>query len=97
MIIINGNWEQVNDLSDVIRIVSENIGDEFGQKIKKIFENNECKIEELEMDISKLRLKEDRLKDLIRQLDILEDYIDENADGTDYMRGMEKAYDMIER
>ena len=97
MIMINGNWEQVKDLSDIIRIVSENIGNEFGQKIKEIFEDNECKIEELEMDISELRLKEDQLKDLIRQLDILEDYIEKNKDGTDYMRGMEKAYDMIER
>jgi len=25
MIMINGNWEQVKDLSDVLRIVSENI------------------------------------------------------------------------
>lgn len=97
MIMINGNWEQVKNLSDVIRIVSENIGDEFGQKIKEIFEENEYKIEELEMDISELRLKEDQLKDLIKQLDILEDYIEKNKDGTDYMRGMEKAYDMIER
>ena len=92
MIMINGNWEQVKDLTDVLRIV-----DEFGQKIKGIFEDNKCKIEELEMDISELRLKEDSLKDLIKQLDILKDYIEENKDGTDYMRGMEKAYDMIER
>lgn len=49
------------------------------------------------MDISELRLKEDQLKDLIKQLDILEDYIEKNKDGTDYMRGMEKAYNMIER
>lgn len=97
MIMINGNWEQVKELSDVIKIASENIGSEFAQKIKEIFKDNECKIEELEMDISELRLKEDRLKDLIRQLDILEDYIEKSKDGTDYMRGMEKAYDMIER
>lgn len=97
MIMIKGNWEQVKDLSDVLRIVSENIGNEFCQKIKEIFEDNECRIEELEMDISELRLKEDQLKDLIKQLDILEDYIEKNKDGTDYMRGMEKAYDMIER
>lgn len=97
MIMINGNWEQVKDLSDVIKIASENIGDEFGQKIKEIFEENEYKIEELEMDISELRLKEDQLKDLIKQLDILEDYIEKNKDGTDYMRGMKIAYDMIER
>ncbi len=97
MIMINGNWEQVKDLSDVLRIVSENIGNEFAQKIKEIFEENEYKIEELKIDISELRLKVDCLKDLNKQLDILENYIDKNKDGTDYMRGMEKAYDMIER
>lgn len=95
MIMINRNWEQVKDLSDVLRIVSENIDDEFAQKVKEIFEDNEFNIEELEKDISKLRLKEDHLKDLNKQLDILENYIDENKDGTDYMRGMEKAYDMM--
>lgn len=97
MIMINGNWEQVKDLSDVLRIVSENIGDEFAQKVEKIFENNEFKIEELEIEISELRLKEDCLKDINRQLDILENYIDENKDGTDFMEGMIKAYNMIER
>lgn len=97
MIMINGNWEQVIDLSDVLRIVSENIGSEFAQKIEEIFKENEDKIEELEIDISKLKLKENNLKDLNEQLDILEDYIDENKDGTDYMRGMRKAYDMIAR
>ena len=94
---VNGNWEQVKDLSDILRIVSENIGDEFGQKIKEIFEENEYKIEELEMNISELKLKVDCMKDLNNQLDILENYIDENKDGTDYMRGMEKAYDIIKR
>lgn len=97
MIMINGNWEQVKDLSDVLRIVLENIGDEFAQKVENIFQYNEDKIEELEIDIAELRLKEDHLKDLNKQLDILENYIDENKDGTDYMRGMEKAYDMIAR
>lgn len=97
MIMINGNWEKAKDLSDVLRIVSENIGDEFAQKIKEVFQDNEDKIEELEIDISELRLKECRIKDLNKQLDILENYIDENKDGTDYMRGMEKAYNMIAR
>lgn len=88
---VNGNWEQVKDLSDILRIVSENIGDEFGQKIKEIFEENEYKIEELEMNISELKLKVDCMKDLNKQLDILENYIDENKDGTDYMRGYGKG------
>lgn len=41
MIMINGNWEQVKDLSDVIRIVSENIGRDFAQKVEEIFEDYE--------------------------------------------------------
>lgn len=94
---INGNWEQVKDLSDVLRIVSENIGSEFAQKVEEVFQDNEDKIEELEIDISELRLKEDCLKDLNKQLDILENYIDENKDGTDFMEGMIKAYEIIER
>lgn len=94
---INGNWEQVKDLSDVLRIVSENIGDEFARKVEVIFQDNEDKIEELEIDISELRLKEEHLKALNKQLDILENYIGENKDGTDFMRGMEKAYDIIVR
>lgn len=36
MIMINGNWEQVKDLSDVLRIVSENIGDKFAKKVEEI-------------------------------------------------------------
>lgn len=36
MIMINGNWEQVKDLSDILRIVSENIGNEFSQKVEEI-------------------------------------------------------------
>lgn len=41
MIMINRNWEQVKDLSDVLRIVSENIGEEFAQKVEEILENYE--------------------------------------------------------
>lgn len=35
MIMINENWEQVKDLSDILRIESENIGNEFAQKSKR--------------------------------------------------------------
>lgn len=38
MIMINGSWEQVKDLSDVLRIVFENIGSEFAQKVEEIIE-----------------------------------------------------------
>lgn len=91
---INGNWEQVKDLSDILRIVSENIGDEFTRKVEEIFQVYKDKIEKLENDIIELRLKRNYLKDLNKQLN---DYIDKNKYTVDYMRGMEIANDMIER
>lgn len=83
MIMINGNWEKVKDLSDILRIVSENIGDEFAQKVEEIYSDYEDILEKL-----------DYLND---QIDKLEEYIDKNADGTDFMEGMIKAFEMIER
>lgn len=108
MIMINGNWEQVKDLSDVLRIVSENIGDEFAQKVEEICGEPS---EELYAAYQKLEYEKDELEQrcndyddilesldyLNEQIDKLEEYIDENKDGTDYMRGMRKAYDMIAR
>lgn len=57
MIMINGNWERVKNLSDILKIVSENIGSEFAQKVEEIFKDNEYKIEELENKIAELEVK----------------------------------------
>lgn len=38
MILINSNWEMVNDIDDVLRICAENISDEFAKEVKKIFD-----------------------------------------------------------
>lgn len=108
MIMIDGNWEQVKDLSDVLRIVSENIGSEFSQKVEEIcgepseelfvaYQKLENEKEELEQRCSNYDDISESLDYLNEQIDKLEKYIDKNADGTDFMRGMRKAYDMIER
>ena len=108
MIIINGNWEQVKDLSDVLRIVSENIGSEFAQKVEDICGEPS---EELLAAYYKLEREKDELEQrcndyddilesldyLNEQIDKLEKYMDDNADGTDFMEGMRKAFEMIER
>lgn len=57
MIMINGNWERVKNLSDILEIVSENISSEFAQKVEEIFKDNEYKIEELENKIAELEVK----------------------------------------
>lgn len=108
MIMINGNWEQVKNLSDVIRIVSENIGSEFAQKVEEIcgepseelysaYQKLENEKDELEQRCNDYDDISESLDYLNEQIDKLEKYIDENADGTDFMEGMIKAYDMIER
>lgn len=38
MILINDQWEQVKNDEDIIRIISENIGDEFAKEARKIFD-----------------------------------------------------------
>ena len=108
MIMINGNWERVKDLSDALRIVSENIGAEFAQKVEEICGKPS---EELIRTYQKLENEKDELErkcndygDILESLDYLndqinklEEYINENADGTDFMKGMIKAFEMIER
>lgn len=108
MIIINGNWEQVKELSDVLRIVSKNIGSEFAQKVEEIcgepseelyaaYQKLENEKEELEQRCNDYFDTLESLDYLNNQIDKLEKYIDENADGTDFMEGMRKAFEMIER
>ncbi len=84
MVMINGTWEQVKDLSDILKIVSENIGNEFAQKVKEILkEKYDESLESLDY--------------LSEQINELENYINKNDEETDYMRGMKKAFEMIER
>lgn len=108
MIMINGNWEQVKDLSDVLRIVSENIGSEFSQKVEEIFGEPSEKLyaayQKLENEKDELEQRCNNYDDILKsldylneQLDKLEKYIDDNADGTDFMEGMRKAFEVIER
>lgn len=105
---INGNWDQVKDLSDVLRIVSENIGSEFARKVEEIcgepseelfaaYQKLEYEKDELEQKYSNYDDISENLDYLNEQIDKLENYIDENKDGTDFMEGMIKAYNMIER
>ena len=110
MIMLNGNWEQVESLSDILRIVSDNIGDEFAQKVEEICGETILKdelietIQRLENENEDLEQRCNDYNDILEsldylneQLDELEKYIDENADGTDFMEGMKEAYKMIER
>lgn len=97
MIMINGSWEQVKDLSDILRIVFENIGYEFAQKIEEIcgepgeelyaaYQKLENEKDELEQRCNDYNDILGSLNYLNEQIDKLEEYIDENSDDTDYGR-----------
>ena len=38
MILINNNWEDIQNINDVVRLVEENMGSEFAKTVKKICE-----------------------------------------------------------
>lgn len=108
MVMINNNWEQVKDLSDIIRIVEENIGYEFAREVEKVCgepsEDLKLRIIQLESKIEDMETRTNDYDDisasldyLNNQLDKLENYIIENDNGTDFMEGMRRAYKMIER
>lgn len=108
MILINNQWEQIKDLSDIVRIAKENIGDEFAREIEKIcgepslelrqkISELEDKVDELNWDMVDYDAISDSLGYLNKRLDKLKKYINKNKDGTDFMEGMIKAYEMIER
>lgn len=108
IILINNNWEQVKDLSDIVCIVEENIGYEFAREVERICgepsADLELEIIQLESKIEDMKTQTNDYNDmsaslnyLDEQLDKLEEYIDDNDDGTDFMEGMRKAYKMIER
>lgn len=108
MILINNQWEQIDNLFDIVRIVKENIGDEFAREIEKVCgkasKGLEERIYELESELDDMEIQTNDYDDILQslnylneQLDKLQEYIDENEDGSDFMKGMIKANEMIER
>lgn len=100
MILINGNWEQIDHLSDVVRIAKESIGYEFARQIREICsepseelvatnQRLNAKLDELES----VRDECDRLKNNIRKL---RNYIQENDNGSDHIRSLKIALNIIE-
>lgn len=105
-ILINGYWEDIQDLDDVFRVVDEKVGRELANEIKIIcskphqelqdeISNLESIIEDLELQTCDYDSISDNFEYLNGQLIKLKKYIEENADETDFMKGMQKALNMI--
>lgn len=98
----------VQNLSEALIIIRENIGDEFARRVKEVckeeYEPSEDMISELqetieslEMDLNTYESAQESLDYLEDRLDELREYIEKKDDGTDFMNGMREAYKMIER
>lgn len=77
MILINGQWEPVESKEDCMKIIRENLGEEFAAKMTEIIEFKPRVPEELEdaiTDLEKTRNKIDDVIEYIREWkrDILE-------------------------
>ena len=87
IVYINNNWEQVKDLSDIVRIVKENIGDEFAREVEKICGEPSADLEEenlmLGNKIDNLKSTQKELRELfikVLNLAVEEQLSDEKAD-----------------
>lgn len=97
MIMINGNWEQVKDLSDVLRIVSENISYEFAQKVEEICGEPSIELEEenflLQNKIENIKDKQRKSEELfIEVLNIADDSL-ENDQYDEYIEQFDSIWE----
>lgn len=96
MIMINGHWEQVKYLSDILRIVSENIGDEFAQKVEEICGEPSIELEEenflLKNKIENIKDKQRKSEELfIEVLNIADDSL-ENDQYDEYIEQFDSIW-----
>lgn len=77
MILINGQWEEVDSKEDCMKIIQENLGEEFATKAEEIIEFKPREPEELVDAIKDLEKIRNKIDDVIQYLyewkrDILE-------------------------
>lgn len=78
MILINGNWEQVNNLQDVIRVVGEYYNDELAKTMEGLIpEHTDDEYYDLEFEISN---KEDEIIGLENEIDNLQSEVERLED-----------------
>lgn len=87
IVLINNNWEQIKDLSDIVRIVEENIGYEFAKEVERICGEPSADLEEenlmLENKIDNLKSTQKELRNLfikVLNMAVEEQLSDEKAD-----------------
>ena len=104
IILINDIWEQINDMYDAIRIIKENINDEFAMEVQSLFNDLQCQVSDLKDELVALEKEFSDYDDITSDLEHMKDkldnlrcYIDDYEDGSEFMKGMKYACGMVER
>ena len=75
MILINDNWEQIDDLQDVSKIIRENYNEDLADELDKLIpEHTDSEYEGLQWDYD---LKCDKVTDSQKEIERLENKIEE--------------------
>lgn len=101
MILINEYWEAIEDPYDVMKIIEENIGREFANKMREIYGDEEsvdelrnriyeleCEVDELSFNCFEYEGSSIQVDEFNENFEKLKDYIDNYNVETDY----DKAY-----
>lgn len=104
IILINNVWEQINDVYDAIRVIKENINDEFAMEVQDLFNDLQSQVSDLKDELVALEKEFSDYDDISADLEHMKDkldnlrcYIDDYEDGSEFMKGMKYACGMMER
>lgn len=85
MVLINDNWQPVESLHDISKIIRENFNAELADELDLLIpEHDDAEYEELQCELNN---KEDKIDDLENEIDDLERKIEELESEIDELEG----------
>lgn len=73
MIMINGQWEEAKTVDDCLKLIRENMGEEFAEKVKEIFAPDNDNEKQIRDAIYEVESAIGDMEDALRYLEALVD------------------------
>lgn len=71
MIMISGQWEEVENIDDCLKLIQENMGEEFAKKVKEIFAPDDDDEKQIRNAIYEVESAIGDMEDALRYLEAL--------------------------
>ncbi len=71
MIMIRGQWEEVENIDDCLKLIQENMGEEFAEKVKEIFAPDDNDEKQIRNAIYEVESAIGDMEDALRYLEAL--------------------------